>query len=347
MPINLLRRKILQAIPLLPAFGIWGCGWSEKKENSTTQAHAEKQTATGNAALRHRAVSRVVDGMRTSDGAGVKLKRYIGTSGLEYLDPFLLLDEFSSNNPDDYIAGFPPHPHRGMETVTYVLEGRVAHSDSLGNSGVIEEGDAQWMTAGSGIIHSEMPAMENGLLRGLQLWVNLRAKDKMSHPKYRELKASAIPIWETENVTVRIIAGAFNGVNGAFKDIAGNPLYLDVMLAEGTTFSTEIPAFHNAFAYVLEGKGAFGRTATAIAKSSLALFEASANSESGETEVLSVDARAGGTRFILAAGAPLNEPVARGGPFVMNTQAEIHKAWQEYQNGTFIKEKPRIDERKG
>ena len=286
-----------------------------------------------------RAVDNVYPGIATSDGAGVKLRRYIGSHALDYLDPFLLLDEFSSNNPRDYIAGFPPHPHRGMETVTYMLDGHVQHGDSLGNRGVISKGDAQWMTAGSGIIHSEMPAMENGLLRGLQLWVNLSAKNKMNQPHYRELKAAAIPKVAIENGTVAVIAGSYNGIASAFVDIAGNPLYLDVSLNSGAAFTVDVPVSHNAFVYVLEGKGRFGSNNTSASKQSLVVFKRD------DLPALSADASDGELRFIVAAGEPLKEPVARGGPFVMNTEAQIRTAWIEYQNGNFIKAEARVEER--
>ncbi|MBN2718006.1 MAG: pirin family protein [Deltaproteobacteria bacterium] len=288
-----------------------------------------------------RAIEKIIPGVATSDGAGVKLRRYIGSRTLDYLDPFLLFDEFSSDDPKDYIAGFPPHPHRGMETVTYMIDGRVEHGDSMGNRGVIGKGDAQWMTAGSGIIHSEMPAMEKGLLRGLQLWVNLAAKNKMNQPRYRELKAAAIPVVNSNGASVRIIAGEYHGTKGAFADIAGDPLYLDVTLRAGVRFAVDVPKTHNAFAYVLEGAGNFGESPEAVSRKSLAVFRQDGNA------TLLARAHENELRFILAAGAPLNEPVARGGPFVMNTEAEIRTAWIEYQNGTFIKSKARIDERTG
>ncbi|MBN2343099.1 MAG: pirin family protein [Deltaproteobacteria bacterium] len=283
-----------------------------------------------------RKVSKLIPGVATSDGAGVRLKRYIGTYALEYLDPFLLLDEFSSDKADDYIAGFPPHPHRGMETVTYMVEGRVEHGDSLGNRGVIETGDAQWMTAGSGIIHSEMPAMENGLLRGLQLWVNLPAKDKMSTPRYRELKSKNIPSVAIDGGTVKVLAGEFRSTAGGFSEIAGNPMYLDVSLSPGSRFHAVIASSHNAFAFVLSGSGHFGSNRSPVAESALAIFERSSASH------VSIHAQQSGVRFILVSGAPLDEPVARGGPFVMNTEREIAEAWREYRDGTFIKEKPTV-----
>lgn len=335
MPVNKTRRKIIKALPVLPALGIVSCAFESIEENKMPPP-TTTQTA-DDAARQSRSVVQVIPGIHTSDGAGVQLRRYIGSHQLDYLDPFLLMDEFSSNNPNDYLAGFPPHPHRGMETVTYMIEGKLEHEDSLGNNGVINKGDAQWMTAGSGIIHSEMPAMKNGLLRGLQLWVNLPAKDKMGRPMYRELKAHAVSTVETENSVVRVVAGTYQGTTSAFGDIAGNPTYLDVSVKKGKSFTCDIAPKHNIFAFVLEGEGLFGSSAQRVEKSSLAIFERV------EKSVVYASSLNQNLRFILASGAPLNEPVARGGPFVMNTQAEIQSAWDEYREGTFIKQQPVVN----
>jgi redox-sensitive bicupin YhaK (pirin superfamily) len=279
-----------------------------------------------------RTVSRVVRGRPTTDGAGVELTRVIGQPDLPMLDPFLLLDAFRSDRPDDYIAGFPPHPHRGFETVTYLLAGRMRHRDNAGHEGVIEPGGIQWMTAARGIVHSEMPEQEDGLLEGFQLWVNLPAAHKMDPPAYQEHAAAAIPLERREGVVlVHVIAGrTAQGTAGPVIQPLTEPLYLDVELPPGTRFEEELPAEHNAFAYVVTGT-----------------LEA-ADGEGGEIRlgrddlaVLShgnrVSLRAGtdGGRVLLLAGRPLHEPVARGGPFVMNTQAEIREAFSDYEAGRF------------
>ena len=276
-----------------------------------------------------RKVGAVIAGTPTSDGAGVKLTRVIGGRRLDYVDPFLLLDEFKSDDPDDYIAGFPPHPHRGIETVTYMLEGRMEHEDSLGHKGVIGPGDMQWMTAGSGIIHSEMPAQENGRMWGLQLWVNLPRRRKMMDPRYRDLVAGDIPEVAVDGCRVKVIAGRFEGTDGPLADIEAGPTYLDVTLEPGARFVVSIRKQHNVCAYVLSGEGTFGPDRTKAGASRMVLF--------GEGDTVEAATDDSPLRFILLSGAPLNEPVARGGPFVMNTEEEIIQAWQEYRDGTFVK----------
>jgi len=275
-----------------------------------------------------RIVSRVLKGINTSDGGGVKLKRSIG-GVIDNLDPFLLLDEFRSDKSDDYIAGFPDHPHRGFETVTYMLAGNMEHKDHKGNKGNLVAGSVQWMTAGRGIIHSEMPKQENGLMWGFQLWVNLPAKDKMCAPRYQDIPPQNIPEVTKDGIKVRVIAGEYDGVAGAVKGIATNPTYLDVTLPKGFSFKQSIPQGHTVFAYVFEGEGSFGpnETAQKVPLSHLAVFE--------DGEFVEAQANNSDCRFLLVSGKPLNEPIARRGPFVMNTREELQQAFMDYQMGRF------------
>lgn len=279
-----------------------------------------------------RRVSRVIKGMPATDGAGVELTRVIGQPALQMLDPFLLLDAFRSDKPEDYLAGFPPHPHRGFETVTYLLDGRMRHQDNAGHEGVIEPGGIQWMTAGKGIVHSEMPEQENGLLEGFQLWVNLPAAHKMDPPTYQEYPASRIPL-ETRDggVAVRVIAGTTSrGTRGPVVQPLTDPLYLDVRLPAGGEFVESTSPGHNAFVYVINGP--------------VIATDMDGNSVQLERDDLGILAYGGAitlqaantdARFLVVAGRPLNEPVARGGPFVMNTRAEIQQAYQDYEQGRF------------
>ncbi|MGH8145392.1 MAG: pirin family protein [Rhodanobacteraceae bacterium] len=277
-----------------------------------------------------RTVTRRVRGIPTSDGAGVKLTRVIGQPMLDSLDPFLLLDEFGSDSANDYIAGFPDHPHRGFETVTYMLDGRMRHRDNHGNSGLLESGSVQWMTAGRGIVHSEMPEQEHGLMRGFQLWVNLAAKDKMTDPRYQDIAPDKIPSTEpVPGVKVRVVAGELFGVTGPVNGIAIEPVYLDIELQPGAKLSVPLPTSHSAFAYVFEGDAAH------IGAEVLGLRELGVLS-SGEAVEMSVPADAAASaRVLLVAGRPLNEPLARHGPFVMNTPEQIVQAMQDYQAGRF------------
>lgn len=274
-----------------------------------------------------RTIAQLIKGMPASDGAGVQLSRIIGQPALNMLDPFLLLDSFSSDDPEDYIAGFPPHPHRGFETVTYLLEGKMRHKDNAGHEGVIESGGIQWMTAGKGIVHSEMPEQENGLLSGFQLWVNLPAANKMDQPTYQEVSKEGIPV-ETrdEGIEVRVITGVTSeGTKGPVVQPLTEPLYLDVILPVGQSFSEGIAEGHNAFIYVIDGIVTVGdKTASA---NELAILS--------DGETVSITTSGTDARFLLIAGKPLNEPVARGGPFVMNTQEEIQQAFNDYQQGLF------------
>ena len=276
-----------------------------------------------------RTITRRVRGIPTSDGAGVKLTRVIGQPMLDSLDPFLLLDEFGSDSATDYIAGFPDHPHRGFETVTYMLDGRMRHRDNHGNSGLLESGSVQWMTAGRGIVHSEMPEQEHGLMRGFQLWVNLAAKDKMSQPRYQDIAPEKIPTAEpAPGVKVRVVAGEVFGARGPVDGIAIAPVYLDIALESGAKLSVPLPEGHSAFAYVFEGDAA------QVGAETLGLRELGVLS-SGDVVELAVAADAKAARVLLVAGRPLNEPVARYGPFVMNTPEQIVQAMQDYQAGRF------------
>ena len=271
---------------------------------------------------RTRQVARLVRGMAASDGAGVKLNRVIGGPDLPQLDPFLLLDEFRSGDAADYLAGFPEHPHRGFETVTYMLAGRMRHRDNQGNTGLLGPGSVQWMTAGRGIVHSEMPEQENGLMQGFQLWVNLPAKDKMTAPRYQDIEPGRIPEVESAGARVRVIAGSYRDVSGPVQAHATAPLYLDVFLEEGE-FQAAVPVEHNAFVYVYDGS--LDIAGRAVTRGELAVLS------HGDT----VAATAGdaGARFILVAGRPLKEPVARYGPFVMNRREEIEQAMRDFTDG--------------
>lgn len=273
-----------------------------------------------------RQVQTVVRGQDTSDGAGVKLTRVIGTGLLSQLDPFLMLDEFRSDSADDYMAGFPDHPHRGFETVTYMLAGRMRHRDNQGNEGLLEAGSVQWMTAGRGIIHSEMPEQENGLMWGFQLWVNLPAKDKMTTPRYQDIPPQAIPEVQTSTgQKVRVIAGQYGEVSGAVQAIVTQPLYLDVHAQAEQTWQTLVPQGHQAFIYVYQGQVTIGERH--MGRGQLAVLT--------DGDALTVQTGAEAARWLLIAAQPLREPVARYGPFVMNTEAEIYQAFADYRAGRF------------
>jgi len=279
-----------------------------------------------------RKILQVIEPEVTSDGAGVRLKRGIATATLNYLDPFLLFDHFGSENPDDYIAGFPMHPHRGIETVTYMLSGVVKHRDSGGNEGVIGPGDVQWMTAGSGVMHEEMPKTREGKMEGFQLWVNLPAKDKMMNPRYRDFKSSEIPEIEIgKGIKLKIIAGEVEGISGVITDIEAKPTYLDVELAANTLFEHKVPKGHSVFAYIFEGTANFSTQSDneKVDSPKLIVF--------GEGDTVEITSSDKGARFLLVSGRPLNEPVARYGPFVMNTKEEIQEALTDLQRGTFVK----------
>ena len=273
-----------------------------------------------------RIIKQVIVAHPTSDGGGVRLKRSIGTEMLSALDPFLLLDNFGSENPDDYIAGFPNHPHRGFETVTYMIQGLMRHRDSSGAEGLLRPGGVQWMTAGRGIIHSEMPEQTEGEMSGFQLWVNLPAAEKMCVPRYQEFEPNAVPLVQpADGVEVRVIAGEVDGVRGPVNGIAVEPTYLDVTLAPGTTFSSDLPLEHTAFAYVFQGQATIKNDK--VEPDHLAVL-----SDGDQVRMSSTD----GCRLILVAGKPFGEPIARYGPFVMNTTDEIRQAIEDYQQDNFI-----------
>jgi hypothetical protein len=278
-----------------------------------------------------RQTAKIIEPQSVVEGAGVRLKRSIGTRTLDHIDPFLLLDDFTSKNPADYQAGFPLHPHRGIETVTYLLAGAVRHKDTLGNAGEIGAGEVQWMTAGRGILHEEMPqARPEGIL-GFQLWVNLPAKLKMTAPRYQNIGANEIPIVQRDGgATIRVIAGSVDGVIGPVGGIAVEPMYLDVSLAPHGSFGQPIPHGHAAFAYLFEGEGRFGgEESSIVAGSRLVVF--------GDGDKVEARAEDSPARFLLVSGKPLNEPIARYGPFVMNTRAEIEQTLRELQAGTFVR----------
>jgi redox-sensitive bicupin YhaK (pirin superfamily) len=275
-----------------------------------------------------RKIGQIIEPQAVVEGAGVRLKRSIGTRTLDYLDPFLLLDHFQSKNPADYQAGFPLHPHRGIETVTYLLTGAVRHKDSVGNAGEIGPGDLQWMTAGRGIMHEEMPQVRPEGVAGFQLWVNLPAKQKMIAPRYQNIHANEIAaVARDGGATVRVIAGKVDGVAGPISGIAAEPMYLDILIAPHGSFSLPIPRGHSAFAYVFEGEGKFGPEKRSVATPRLVVWD------DGDSVEVSTEERA--ARFLLVSGKPLNEPIARYGPFVMNTKAEIEQTLRELQAGTF------------
>ena len=263
----------------------------------------------------------------TLEGAGVRLHRAFGYHQIPLFDPFLLLDHFGSQNPEDYIKGFPWHPHRGIETVTYMLTGEVAHGDSMGNSGVIRSGDLQWMTAGSGVIHQEMPKRYEGLLEGFQLWVNLPAAQKMTHPRYQGILWDQIPTIHHENAMIKIIAGKIDGTPGPVKDLMVDIEYLDVSLPTGKHFIRTTPKGYTTLLYVIRGSGSLqGKT---IGSHEGVLFN------DGDRVALSA---AEDLRFLFITGEPLKEPIAWGGPIVMNTEAELQQAFKELENGTFIRQ---------
>jgi redox-sensitive bicupin YhaK (pirin superfamily) len=276
--------------------------------------------------LSPRRVERLIAGQPTSDGAGVKLTRVLTQDLQRRLDPFLMLDAFGSDNPDDYIAGFPDHPHRGFETVTYMIAGRMLHRDSAGNQGLLQNGGVQWMTAGRGVIHSEIPQQEEGVMEGFQLWLNLPGRDKLCPPWYRDFQADDLPRFTTaQGVEVTVIAGASHGVTGAVTRQGTEPLYLDLHLPAGSRFEQVLPAHHNAFVYVY--RGAVDVAGQAVPAQRMALL-----ANDAQTDGVCLEARAD-AKALLVAGQPLNEPIAQYGPFVMNSSEEIHQAIADFRAG--------------
>jgi redox-sensitive bicupin YhaK (pirin superfamily) len=276
-----------------------------------------------------RKVVAVTHGEATSDGDGVKMTRLIGSRAQAPLDPFLMLDFFGSEEATDYLGGFPDHPHRGFETVTYMLAGRMRHWDNHGHSGVLEPGDVQWMKAGRGLIHSEMPEQEQGLMRGFQLWINLPAKEKMTAPAYQEFKSSAMPVVEDEGVRTKLIAGTRAGVTGPVKTPHVDALYFDIELGPGATFSQELPEDHIAFFVLFEGEATIPGFDGPVALNGLSLVSLSPGASAALT------AGPQGARALLLAARPLREPIAWGGPFVMNTREEVIQAYEDYRRGLF------------
>ncbi|HPY40665.1 MAG TPA: pirin family protein [Thiolinea sp.] len=276
-----------------------------------------------------RPIQQLIKAQAVREGAGVTVHRSIGTPSLRHLDPFLMLDHFGSDNPNEYIAGFPSHPHRGFITFTYMLDGHMEHRDSMGNRGELDSGGVQWMKAASGVIHSEMPRQVDGLLRGFQLWINLPATEKMSDPAYQEFAASKIPEVDTEGTHVRVLAGEYQGQAGVIDDPNTQVCYLDVRLDAGVEFKLPVPTSHHAFIYVFEGNAT--SQAQSLPQHSLVVL--------GEGDEIVVSAGAEGTRFIVVAGKPLNEPIVQYGPFVMNTPEEINQAMLDYQSNQLVRKK--------
>ncbi|AXK39943.1 pirin family protein [Crenobacter cavernae] len=276
-----------------------------------------------------REVERLLTGVPVSDGAGVKLKRVLTHDLQRRLDPFLMLDEFRSDDPDDYLAGFPDHPHRGFETVTYMIDGRMRHRDNAGNEGLLSPGGVQWMTAGRGIVHSELPEQQDGLMHGFQLWVNLPSRDKMTEPAYRDIPDGDIPVVQAKDgVSVKVVAGFAEDTVGAVTREATQPLYLDIALARGTRYDAAIPSGHNAFLYVYDGELAAGERGQKVVAGQMAVL---ANAAAGGVSLQSAD----GARVLVIAGRPLNEPIAQWGPFVMNTREELDAAFEDFRAGRF------------
>lgn len=279
--------------------------------------------------LQSKEVTKIIAGMPATDGAGVKLVRVLGYGDTKDFDPFLLLDAFDSTNPDDYTKGFPWHPHRGIETITYLLEGKIEHQDSLGNKGTIEAGECQWMTAGSGIIHQEMPIKSRKLL-GAQLWLNLPADEKMTAPQYGDIKKEQIPVVNRDNAAVRIIAGQYQGIAGAFQGHHVPATYLDVQLKPNTPWFYEMDPGENLFVYIFWGEGIFGSSGRKVVRERKAVLFGPGNH-------VQITSGGEGIRFILLTGKPLKEPIAWGGPIVMNTRKELDQAFLELEEDRFIK----------
>lgn len=281
-----------------------------------------------------RKVHQIIEPQTVMEGAGVRLKRSIATQTLDHIDPFLLFDHFGSDDPKDYIKGFPMHPHRGIETVTYMIDGSVSHKDSIGNVGSIRSGDVQWMTSGGGIMHEEMPQPAPGKMLGFQLWVNLPAKLKMCKPRYQNIAAGHIPeISRNDGVNIRVIAGVVDNVRGPVNEIAADPIYLDIKIPPNSSFSHPIDRGQTAFAYVFEGEAKFGERSDSAADDvthpRLIVF--------GNGDYIEANTSNKAVRFLLVSGKPLNEPIARHGPFVMNTREEIEQALEDLRSGTFVK----------
>ena len=318
------RRLVVGGAAVAAYAGLTACSREEPESRARAASPGAAASGTGS---REREVKERFDGQPTSDGAGVKLRRALGSRALPMLDPFLMLDEFHTDKADDYLRGFPSHPHRGFETVTYMLHGAMEHEDSLGNHGRLGPGSTQWMTAGHGIVHSEMPKQENGLMWGFQLWVNLPASKKLTRPRYQDLAPEKVVELEIDDAHVRLVAGEAKGKRGPVDGIVTEPQMLDVTVPRGGRFGHPIPASHNAFAYVMEGAVALGAKGTLVSAGQIAVL--------GPGEVVTARSTDGG-RMLLLAGKPIGEPVARYGPFVMNTDAELKQAVDDYQSGRLV-----------
>jgi len=282
--------------------------------------------------MSNRSVEKLVHARAVTEGAGVTAHRTIGTPALPNLDPFLMLDHFGSDNPDEYIAGFPEHPHRGFITFTYMLDGHMLHQDSMGNKGDLKSGGAQWMKAASGVIHSEMPQQSAGLMRGFQLWINLPASEKMSDPAYQEFSPKVIPVYSDDGVTVKVLTGRYNDLTGPIEDPHTDVQYLDVTLDGARTFTHTLDSNRQAFVYVFEGEATLEDYG--LPKHTLAVL--------GAGDTVRISASGGGARFILVSGRPIGEPIEQYGPFVMNSQAEIQQAMADYRDGRLVQRKAAV-----
>jgi redox-sensitive bicupin YhaK (pirin superfamily) len=323
--VRLTRRQALLGSTTAAATAAGGALLAACKMDSRTEP-VVIEPPRGRSLVVERDIDRIVAAQRTSDGAGVRLNRALGGGALSMLDPFLLLDEFQSDDPNDYVAGFPDHPHRGFETVTYMIEGAMEHKDSVGNRGRLVSGSAQWMTAGHGIVHSEMPKQERGLMWGFQLWVNLPRARKMIKPRYQDIAPGLIPETTIDGARTRVVAGSALGVTGPVSGIDVDPLFLDVAVTRGARFTTPLPAGHNAFVFVTDGAVRVGPSKREVRRGQLAVL-----GRDGERLTATCDAQSG--RMLVLAGRPLNEPVARRGPFVMSTDDELREAWDDYRSG--------------
>jgi redox-sensitive bicupin YhaK (pirin superfamily) len=321
------REALVQAARTTAGLTLLGCKMDSSPRSEP--ARIEPPRNDPRAERSERTVERIVTAERTSDGAGVRLNRALGGGALSMLDPFLLLDEFQSDDPNDYIAGFPDHPHRGFETVTYMIEGAMEHRDSVGNRGRLVAGSAQWMTAGHGIVHSEMPKQERGLMWGFQLWVNLPRARKMIKPRYQDIAPGLIPETTIDGARTRLVAGNAFGMTGPVTGIDVEPIFLDVAVERGVRFQTPLPAGHNAFVFVTDGAVRLGPSNREVRRGQLAVL-----GRGGDRLTATCDAQSG--RMLVLAGRPLNEPVARRGPFVMSTDDELREAYEDYRSGRLV-----------
>lgn len=326
--VRITRRQAL--VGTTAGLGLLGCKMDPTRGEPSRPEPAPNGTSrSAGGAVGPRSVERVVSAQRTSDGAGVRLDRALGGAALSMLDPFLLLDQFQSDDPNDYIAGFPDHPHRGFETVTYMIEGAMEHKDSVGNRGRLVAGSAQWMTAGRGLVHSEMPKQERGLMWGFQLWVNLPRARKMIEPRYQDIAPGLIPQNDIDGARTRVVAGNAFGMTGPVSGIDVEPLFLDVAVTKGVRFETPLPVGHNAFVFVTDGAVRLGPSNREVRRGQLAVL-----GRDGDRLSATCDAQSG--RMLVLAGRPLNEPVARRGPFVMSTDEELRQAFDDYRSGRLV-----------